>query len=79
MVTGDLGSAYLGLHILEREKRIFLEKPDFRPDLEGNDYIIQRQLKPEARVDIVDILNGLNIVPSSMIDIAMAYQVKFNI
>ena len=58
MVTGDLGSAYLGLHILEREKRIFLEKPDFRPDLEGNDYIIQRQLKPEARVDIVDILNS---------------------
>ena len=70
VVTGDLGSAYLGLHILEREKRIFLEKPDFRPDLEGNDYIIQRQLKPEARVDIVDILNGLNIVPSSMIDIS---------
>ena len=70
VVTGDLGSAYLGLHILEREKRILLEKPDFRPDLEGNDYIIQRQLKPEARVDIVDILNGLNIVPSSMIDIS---------
>lgn len=70
VVTGDLGSAYLGLHILEREKRIFLEKPDFKPDLEGNDYIIQRQLKPEARVDIVEILNGLNIVPSSMIDIS---------
>jgi thiamine-monophosphate kinase len=70
VVTGDLGSAYLGLHILEREKRIFLEKPDFKPDLEGNDYIIQRQLKPEARVDIIEVLNGLNIVPSSMIDIS---------
>jgi thiamine-monophosphate kinase len=45
-VTGDLGAAYLGLHILEREKRIFLERPDFQPDLEGNDYLIQRQLKP---------------------------------
>ncbi len=69
-VTGDLGAAYLGLHILEREKRIFLERPDFQPDLEGNDYLIQRQLKPEARVDIVDILNTINVQPNAMMDIS---------
>jgi thiamine-monophosphate kinase len=70
VVTGDLGAAYLGLHILEREKRIFMEKPDFKPDLEGNDYLIQRQLKPEARVDIVQILETEKVVPTSMIDIS---------
>jgi thiamine-monophosphate kinase len=70
VVSGDLGAAYLGLHILEREKRIFLEKPDFQPDLEGNDYLIQRQLKPEARVDIVTLLGNLGIQPTSMIDIS---------
>ncbi len=70
VVTGDLGGAFLGLNILEREKRIFMEKPDFQPDLEGNDYLIQRQLRPEARVDIVKQLNELNIVPSAMIDIS---------
>jgi thiamine-monophosphate kinase len=70
VVTGDLGAAYLGLHILEREKRIFLEQPDFKPDLEGNDYLIQRQLKPEARVDVVKILEQIEIVPTSMIDIS---------
>jgi thiamine-monophosphate kinase len=69
-VSGDLGSAYLGLHILEREKRIFMEKPDFQPDLEGNDYLIQRQLKPEARVDIVTLLGNLGIQPTSMIDVS---------
>ena len=70
VVSGDLGAAYLGLHILEREKRIFLERPDFQPDLEGNDYLIQRQLKPEARIDVVAILDGLGIVPTSMIDVS---------
>lgn len=70
VVSGDLGSAYLGLHILEREKRIFLEKPDFKPDLEGNDYIIQRQLRPEARVDIVKMLDEIGIQPSSMMDVS---------
>lgn len=70
VVTGDLGGAFLGLNILEREKRIFLEKPDFQPDLEGNDYLIQRQLRPEARVDIIKQLNELGIVPSAMIDIS---------
>jgi thiamine-monophosphate kinase len=70
VVSGDLGAAYLGLHILEREKRIYLEKPDFQPDLEGNDYIIQRQLKPEARIDIVKLLEQLEIQPTAMIDIS---------
>jgi len=69
-VSGDLGAAYLGLHILEREKRIFIERPDFKPDLEGNDYIIQRQLKPEARIDIVDILKQIDVKPTSMMDIS---------
>ena len=70
LVSGDLGSAYLGLHILEREKRIFMEKPDFQPDLEGNDYLIQRQLKPEARVDVIALLAELGIQPTSMIDVS---------
>jgi thiamine-monophosphate kinase len=70
VVSGDLGAAYLGLHILEREKRIFMEKPDFQPDLEGNDYLIQRQLKPEARIDIITLLGNLGIQPTSMIDIS---------
>jgi thiamine-monophosphate kinase len=70
VVSGDLGAAYLGLHVLEREKRIFMEKPDFQPDLEGNDYIIQRQLKPEASVDIVDLLQKLDVQPTAMIDIS---------
>ncbi len=70
VVTGDLGGAFMGLNILEREKRIFLEKPDFQPDLDGNDYLIQRQLKPEARVDITKQLAELGIQPSAMIDIS---------
>lgn len=70
VVSGDLGAAYVGLHVLEREKRIYLEKPDFQPDLEGNDYIIMRQLKPEARMDIVKKLAELEVLPTSMIDIS---------
>lgn len=70
VVSGDLGAAYMGLHILEREKRIFMERPDFQPDLEGNDYIIQRQLKPEARIDIVNLLDALGVKPTSMIDVS---------
>ncbi len=70
VVTGDLGGAFLGLNILEREKRIFLEKPDFQPDLEGNDYLIQRQLRPEARVDIIKQLAELGIQPTAMMDIS---------
>ncbi|MDI1235060.1 MAG: thiamine-phosphate kinase [bacterium] len=70
VVSGDLGGAFLGLNILEREKRIFLEKPDFQPDLEGNDYLIQRQLRPEARVDIIKLLTELDIQPTAMIDVS---------
>lgn len=70
VVTGDLGAAYMGLQVLEREKQVFKENPDIQPDLEGFDYIIKRQLKPEARKDIVQFLEELNIVPTSMIDIS---------
>lgn len=69
-VSGDLGAAYLGLQILEREKRIFLENPGIQPDLEGFDYILERQLKPEARVDIVKLLKELEVKPTAMIDIS---------
>lgn len=69
-VSGDLGGAYVGLQILEREKLIYLENPQIQPDLEGKDYIIERQLKPEARKDIVALLDDLNIKPTSMIDIS---------
>ena len=70
VVSGDLGAAYIGLQILEREKKIFLESPDVQPDLEGNDYMIERQLKPEARKDIVSLLNKLEVQPTAMIDIS---------
>ena len=69
-VSGDLGAAYVGLQLLEREKLIYLENPQIQPDLEGKDYIIERQLKPEARRDIVLILKELEIKPTSMIDIS---------
>lgn len=69
-VSGDLGGAYMGLLVLEREKRAFQADPNVQPQLEGNDYILQRQLKPEARVDIIDALAKANIKPTSMIDIS---------
>lgn len=69
-VTGDLGGAYMGLQLLEREKAIFLENPHIQPDLEGKDYIVQRQLKPEARKDIVELLAEKDILPTSMIDVS---------
>ncbi|HWJ93016.1 MAG TPA: AIR synthase-related protein, partial [Flavisolibacter sp.] len=69
-VTGDLGAAYLGLTLLEREKRIFLENPQIQPDLEGEKYIVGRILKPEARKDIVDFFAARNIMPTSMIDVS---------
>ena len=68
--TGDLGAAYLGLQILKREKEIFLENPGVQPDLQGNDYTLQRQLKAEARTNLIDVLDELKIVPTSMIDIS---------
>ena len=69
-VTGDLGAAYVGLQLLEREKKIFIESPGVQPDLEGNDYILERQLKPEARKDIPVLLKKLEVKPTSMIDIS---------
>lgn len=69
-VTGDLGAAYLGLQILEREKNIFKENPEIQPDLSGHDYIIERQLKPEARKDVFERLAKLEVVPTSMIDVS---------
>ncbi len=69
-VSGDLGGAYMGLLILEREKRAFQANPKMQPELEDHDYILQRQLKPEARTDIVDKLKKAEILPTSMIDIS---------
>jgi thiamine-monophosphate kinase len=69
-VSGDLGSAYLGLQILEREKQIYIENPGVQPDLEGFDYILERQLKPEARVDIIDLLAEMGVKPTAMIDVS---------
>jgi len=69
-VTGDLGAAYVGLQLLEREKRIFMESPGVQPDLEGNDYILERQLKPEARKDIPVLLKKLEVKPTAMIDVS---------
>ena len=70
VVTGDIGSAYMGLQVLEREKQVFLVNPNSQPDLETYDYIIERQLKPEARVDIKQLLKDLDVQPTSMIDIS---------
>jgi thiamine-monophosphate kinase len=68
--TGDLGAAYLGLQILNREKEMFNENPTIQPDLTGNDYVLRRQLKPEAATKYTRILKELDIVPTSMIDIS---------
>ena len=70
VVTGDLGGAYMGLQVLEREKEVFKASPSIQPDLDGHDYIIERQLKPEARKDIIGFLKKLEVVPTSMIDIS---------
>ncbi|HLP20461.1 MAG TPA: thiamine-phosphate kinase, partial [Chitinophagales bacterium] len=69
-VTGDLGGAYLGLQILEREKRIYLEHPEVQPELENADYLIGRQLKPEARWDVIDFFKEMNLKPTSMMDLS---------
>src|SRR5882724_1447573 len=68
--SGDLGAAYLGLIFLEREKKIFLESPEIKPDLEGEKYVIGRLLKPEARKDIIEFFETSDIMPSSMMDIS---------
>lgn len=69
-VSGDLGGAYVGLQLLEREKQIYLENPNIQPDLEGKDYIIERQLKPEARKDVIQLLEVLHVKPHAMIDVS---------
>jgi len=70
VVTGDIGGAYMGLQILEREKEVFKVNPNNQPDLSMYTYIIERQLKPEARKDIVALLKELDVKPTSMIDIS---------
>ena len=70
VVTGDLGGAYLGLQVLEREKAVFKVNPNSQPDLEPYAYIVERQLKPEARKDVVELLKKLEVHPTAMIDIS---------
>lgn len=70
VTTGDLGGAYIGLQLLEREKSIFLENPEIQPDLENQAYLVGRILKPEARKDIYEQMKKLNLKPTSMIDIS---------
>lgn len=70
VVTGDLGAAYMGLQILEREKQVFMVNPNNQPDLEAYTYLIERQLKPEARTDMKSLLEQLEVKPTSMIDIS---------
>lgn len=70
VVSGDLGSAYLGLQVLEREKQVFLVNPNSQPDLDAYTYLIERQLKPEARKDIIELLHKLEVKPTAMIDIS---------
>ena len=70
VVTGDLGGAYMGLQVLEREKAVFKVNPQSQPDLSEYSYCIERQLKPEARTDIKALLNELEVKPTSMIDIS---------
>ncbi|HEV8514030.1 MAG TPA: thiamine-phosphate kinase [Cyclobacteriaceae bacterium] len=69
-VTGDLGAAFIGLQVLEREKEVFKANPQMQPDLEKYEYVVGRQLKPEARMDIIHEFAEKNIVPTSMIDVS---------
>jgi thiamine-monophosphate kinase len=69
-ISGDLGGAYMGLQILEREKAVFKENPNLQPDLTGKDYILERQLKPEARFDVIDLFEKINLQPTAMIDVS---------
>lgn len=69
-VSGDLGAAYMGLQILEREKKLFEDDPEIQPKLDGYGYVVGRQLKPEARRDIIDFLASANVLPTSMIDLS---------
>lgn len=70
VVTGDIGSAYMGLQVLEREKQVFQVNPNNQPDLENYTYLIERQLKPEARTDIRELFEKLELRPTAMLDIS---------
>lgn len=70
VVTGDIGAAYLGFQILEREKQVFQANPNNQPDLEQYSYLVERQLKPEARKDVAQLLKELDVKPTSMIDVS---------
>ena len=78
VVSGNLGAAYMGLQVLEREKGVFEVNPNSQPDLSNYKYCIQRQLKPEARVDILNHLKDLKITPTSMIDISDGLSTEIN-
>ena len=69
-ISGDLGAAYMGLQLLEREKSVFKDSTDFTPDFAGKEYLLERQLKPEARKDIIEMLDKEGIIPTAMIDIS---------
>ena len=69
-VSGDLGAAYMGLQLLEREKKVFAGEKNFQPAFEGREYLLERQLKPEARKDIIEELAKRDIVPTAMMDIS---------
>ena len=69
-VTGDLGAAYMGLQLLEREKKVFQGQQDINPDFSGKEYLLERQLKPEARRDIIERLHNMDIKPTAMMDIS---------
>lgn len=69
-ITGNLGAAYMGLQILEREKQLYLSNPELQPKLEGHDYLLERQLKPEARKDAIEAFAKAGLVPTAMIDIS---------
>lgn len=69
-VTGDLGAAYLGLQVMEREKQVFLSNPEMQPQLQGYEYLMQRQMKPEARTNVIHELREAGVKPTAMIDIS---------
>lgn len=69
-VSGDLGAAYMGLQLLEREKKVFQGEKDFTPDFFGKEYLLERQLKPEARKDVIEMLRNNGILPTAMMDIS---------
>ena len=77
-VSGDLGAAYMGLQLLEREKRVFQGEKDFPPDFSGKEYLLERQLKPEARKDIIEKLRKANVLPTAMMDISDGLSSEFS-